>query len=334
MEAIQRRVELIGSVFKRLIVAGLCVFSAVVSAQSNYPSKPVRIFVGFNPGGPTDIAVRILAEKLGERFKQAFVVENRTGANGAIAAQAMIAAAADGYTLLFGTSGALTISPLVQKNMGYQPLKDLAPIGLVAGYPYILVVSPDLPVNDVKSLVEYTKSHPRTVSFASSGIGSYNHFAGEWLKSLTGADIVHVPYKGDAPALADLVSGRVQMGFNTVSTAMPQVKVGKLKALAVTSAKPTNLAPGLPTMIELGYKDFVVEPWNGLFGPAALPKEIIDTLNKALSEILSDPAVQAKMTDSAQSYVLISTPEGLRRKMEEQSEHWRRVADSAGVRPE
>lgn len=306
---------------------------AFAATAQPYPSKPVRLVVGFNPGGPTDQVARVVAEELSKKLGQPFVVENRAGGNGAIAAQTVIASPADGYTLLVGTSGALTVNPVMFKSMPYSPQKDLAPVAMLAAYPYALVVPVSLPVNDVKSLVEYVKKNPGKVSFSSAGPGSVNHLAGEWFKDIAKVDIVHVPYKGDAPALTDLIAGRVEMGFNTLTTSIPQVKGGKLKALAVTSPKPTSLAPGLTTMVDLGYRDFVVEPWNGLFGPANLPADVANRLNQAVNEVLAQPRVQAQIAETGQ-YVLMDSPAGIRKRMETQTERWREIARAAKLQPE
>jgi len=311
---------------------GLMAVTCVALAQP-YPAKPVRLIVGFNPGGPTDQVARIVAEALGQKLGQSFIVENRPGGNGAIAAQAVIASPADGYTLLVGTSGALTVSPVMFKSMPYSPMKDLDPVAALAAYPYALVVPTSLPVTDVKSLVDYVRKNPGRISFSSAGPGSVNHLAGEWFKELANIDIVHVPYKGDAPALTDLIAGRVQMGFNTLTTAMPQVKSGKLKALAVTSPKSTSLAPGLTPMVSLGYPDFVVEPWNGLFGPAGLPPAVITRLNEAVNDILALPQIQERIAQTGQ-YVLMDSPADIRERMTTQTERWRQIARSANLQPE
>ena len=312
-----------------LLLAGA--FSAL--AQGAFPNKQVRLMVGFAAGGPTDQVARLLALELSEKFKQPFIVDNRPGGNGAVATQMVINSNPDGHTLLVGTSGALTVSPSLLKVMPYKPLVDLTPIGALAGYPYALVVSPDLPVQDVKSLVEYVRANPGKVSFSSAGIGSVNHLAGEWLKSLATIDITHVPYKGDAPALIDLMSGRVQMGFNTLTTSLPQVRAGKLRAIAVTSEVPTNLAPGLPAMAQIGFPGFVVEPWNGILGPAGMPKDVVQQLNRAMNEILSRPDVQAKVQATGQ-YVLLGDEDAMRKRMERETLKWRDVARLANVQPE
>jgi tripartite-type tricarboxylate transporter receptor subunit TctC len=319
---------------KKWMTLGLMLGTALAAlAQDAYPNKPVRLLVGFAAGGPTDQVARVVATELTEKFKQPFIVDNRPGGNGAIAAQAVIGGAPDGYTLLVGTSGALTVSPSILKNMPYQPLKDLTAVSMLAGFPYALVVPTELPVHDLKSLVDYVRANPGKVSYSSAGIGSVNHLAGEWFKSLAGIDISHVPYKGDAPALVDLVAGRVQMGFNTPTTAMPQVRAGKLRAIAATSEAPTNLIPGLPAMAQNGFPGFVVEPWNGILGPAGMPKDAVQKLNRAVNEILARPDVQAKVQATGQ-YVLLGDEDALRKRMERETAKWREVARLANVQPE
>jgi tripartite-type tricarboxylate transporter receptor subunit TctC len=312
-------------------LAGMLLLTGAAFAQ-DYPAKPVRLVVGFSAGGPTDMVARVVAQQLQEKFKQPFVVDNRPGANGALAAQQVISSPPDGYTLLVGTSGALTVNPVTSRSMPYS-VKDLTPIVPLAGYPYMLVVTPTLPVTDVRGLVDYIKKNPGKVSFSSSGNGSVNHLAGEWFRTLTKTDIVHVPYKGDAPSITDLISGRVQMGFNTITTSGPHVRSGKLRAIAVTSEKPTSLAPGVPTMIEQGYSDFVVEPWNGLLGPANMPKELVKRINEAVVEILKRPEIQKKVFETGQ-YVITESPDQFKKRIEQQTAHWRKIAQESNVQPE
>lgn len=313
------------------LLAGLLFATGAAFAQ-DYPTKPVKLIVGFGAGGPTDMVARVVAQQLEKKFNQPFIVENRPGGNGAIAAQQVIASPPDGHTLLVGTSGALTVNPIMTKNMPYN-VKDLTPIVALAGYPYLLVVPPQLPVNDVKGLVDYIKKNPGKVFFSSSGNGSVNHLAGEWFRSLTKTDIMHVAYKGDAPAITDLMAGRVQMGFNTTTTSGPHVRSGKLRPLGVTSEKRTNLAPGVPTLVEQGYPEFIVEPWNGLLGPANMPKDLVKRINDAVVEILKRPEVEAKVSDTGQ-YVILENPEQFAQRLKQQSAHWKKIADEAGVQPE
>jgi tripartite-type tricarboxylate transporter receptor subunit TctC len=245
----------------------------------------------------------------------------------------VIGSAPDGYTLLVGTSGALTVSPSLLKQMSYEPLRDLTPVAMLAGYPYVLVVQPTAPINDVRELVAYAKANPDKGAFSSAGIGSVNHLAGEWFSTLTKLNLSHVPYKGDSPALSDLMTGRLLFGFNTVTTSMPQVKAGKLRAIAVTSEKRTDLAPGIPTMIEQGYPGFVVEPWNGVLGPAKMPKDVVDRINSVVAAALVDPTVKTKIMETGQ-YPIVETPEDMRKLIEQQTARWRDIARAANVQPE
>lgn len=318
---------------KKLIVFATLLLSALCASAQTWPARPVKLLVGFAPGGPTDLVARLIAQRLTQQTGQAFVVENRPGANGALAAREVIGSAPDGYTLLVGTSGALTVSPSLLKQMSYEPLRDLTPVAMLAGYPYVLVVQPTAPINDVRELVAYAKANPDKGAFSSAGIGSVNHLAGEWFSTLTKLNLSHVPYKGDSPALSDLMTGRLLFGFNTVTTSMPQVKAGKLRAIAVTSEKRTDLAPGIPTMIEQGYPGFVVEPWNGVLGPAKMPKDVVDRINSVVAAALVDPTVRTKIMETGQ-YPIVETPEDMRKLIEQQTARWRDIARAANVQPE
>jgi tripartite-type tricarboxylate transporter receptor subunit TctC len=318
---------------KKLIVFATLLLSALCASAQTWPARPVKLLVGFAPGGPTDLVARLIAQRLTQQTGQAFVVENRPGANGALAAREVIGSAPDGYTLLVGTSGALTVSPSLLKQMSYEPLRDLTPVAMLAGYPYVLVVQPTAPINDVRELVAYAKANPDKGAFSSAGIGSVNHLAGEWFSTLTKLNLSHVPYKGDSPALSDLMTGRLLFGFNTVTTSMPQVKAGKLRAIAVTSEKRTDLAPGIPTMIEQGYPGFVVEPWNGVLGPAKMPKDVVDRINSVVAAALVDPTVKTKIMETGQ-YPIVESPEDMRKLIEQQTARWRDIARAANVQPE
>ncbi len=318
---------------RKFIVFAALLASALCASAQTWPSRPVKLIVGFAAGGPTDLVARVIAQRLSQQTGQPFVVENRPGANGAVGTKEVIGSPADGYTLLIGTSGALTVSPSLLKQMPYEPLRDLTPVAMLAGYPYVMVVDPAAPIKDVRELVAYAKANPDKGSFSSAGTGSVNHLAGEWFASVAKLNLTHVPYKGDAPALADLMTGRLLFGFNTITTSMPQVRAGKLRAIAVTSEKRTDLAPGIPTLIEQGYPGFVVEPWNGLFGPAKMPKEVVDRINSVLGTVLADPAVKAKILETGQ-YAIVETPDEMRKRMEQQTARWREIARAAKVQPE
>ena len=268
--------------------------AAAPAAAQNYPTRPVRIMVGASPGGGTDIIARMLAEKFSEAFKQSFVVENRPGASNTIAADLTAKAPPDGYTLLAATNTGQAIAPHLLK-LGYDPLKGLQPLGLIVTVPNVLVVSESVPARDVKELVALMKAKPNTFQYASSGVGSTQHIAGEAFVMLTGTTAVHVPYKGSSQAHADLITGRVQIMLDTTSSAMPQIKAGKLRPLAVTTPKRSPELPDVPTLAEAGYPGFEMTTWYGLLVTGGTPRPIVDRLAAELERILRMPDVQARL---------------------------------------
>ena len=290
-------------------------------AQQNYPNKPVRILVGFLPGSTADAAGRVVGQILTERFKQSVLVDNRSGANGLVAIQTLTSSPGDGYTLLLATTGALTISPAVEKDLPYNSLTSFKPIALVAAFPYVIGARHDLPVNDVKGLVAYSKANPGKLNFGSAGNYSANHLGIEWLKGLTGLDAQHVPFKGGTAALTELVAGRIDFTLASPGTAMQQVSAGKIKGLAVTSATRTPLAEGLTTAVEQGIQGFVVQPWNGLMGPASLGIPIVNRLNEVINEGLKQPAYQDALFKQGM-YALTDTPEGFQRLIAQELTTW------------
>jgi tripartite-type tricarboxylate transporter receptor subunit TctC len=279
----------------RLAILTLATLLAVApAAAQNYPTRPVRIMVGASPGGGTDIIARMLAEKFSEAFKQSFVVENRPGASNTIAADLTAKATPDGYTLLAATNTGQAIAPHLLK-LGYDPLKGLQPLGLIVTVPNVLVVSESVPARNVRELVALMKAAPNTFQYASSGVGSTQHIAGEAFVMLTGTKAVHVPYKGSSQAHADLITGRVQIMLDTTSSAMPQIKAGKLRPLAVTTAKRTPELPDVPTLAEAGFPGFEMTTWYGLLVTGGTPKPIVDRLASELDRILKMPDVQARL---------------------------------------
>ena len=276
-----------------LAIITAVVLSAPAGAQS-YPTKPVRILVGAPPGGGTDIIARMLAEKFSEAFKQSFVVENRPGASNTIAADLTAKASPDGYTLLAATNTGQAIAPHLLK-LGYDPLKGLQPVGLIVVVPNVLVVSESVPAKDVRELVALMKAKPNEFQYASSGIGSTQHIAGVGFTTVTGTTAVHVPYKGSSQAHADLITGRVQIMLDTTSSAMPQIKAGKLRPLAVTTAQRSAELPNVPTLAEAGYPGFEMSTWYGLFVTGGTPKPIVDRLGAELDRILKMPEVQTRL---------------------------------------
>ncbi|MBV7486520.1 tripartite tricarboxylate transporter substrate binding protein [Bordetella sp. BOR01] len=261
------------------------------SAQAAYPDKPVHIVVGFSAGGTTDVIARIMAKELSQGLNESFVVENKPGAGSNIATEYVARAKPDGYTLLF-VAVTSAINQTLYKNVKFDLTKDFAPVALGAKVPNILVVNPKVPVKSVKELVDYAKANPGKLAFASSGSGTSIHMAGELFKMRAGLDVLHVPYKGSAPAVTDLIGGQVQFMFDNMPSSWPHVKGGKLNALAVTTAKRSPTAPDLPTMQEAGFENFDVSSWFGLIAPAGTPPEVIEKLNAVIVKAQDNPEVQ------------------------------------------
>src|SRR5215510_11123096 len=277
-----------------VMVAGLALTSAHDSFAQAYPSRPIRLVVPYAPGGPVDIVGRIVAQKLSVRFQQQFIVDNRAGGGGNIALEIVAKAAADGYTLLMGANGVIAINPSLYKTMPVDTQKDFAPISMVASSAMILVVHPSVAASSVKDLIALARAKPGAINYASSGSGSTAHLASELFKSMAKVNMLHVPYKGAGPALTDLVGGQVQVMFTGVSSTLPFVKSGKLKALAVSSEKRLPLLPDMPTVAETlpGYE---VLTWYGVFAPAATPRNIVERLNQAIAQSFVSADAKAKL---------------------------------------
>jgi len=274
-----------------LLAATLGALAMGASAQAAYPDKPVHIVVGFSAGGTTDVIARIMAKELSQALDQSFVVENKPGAGSNIATEYVARAQPDGYTLLF-VAVTSAINQTLYKNVKFDLTKDFAPVALGAKVPNILVVNPNVPVKSVKELVDYARANPGKLAFASSGSGTSIHMAGELFKLRAGLDVLHVPYKGSAPAVTDLIGGQVQFMFDNMPSSWPHVKGGKLRALAVTTAKRSPTAPDLPTMQESGFDKFDVSSWFGLIAPAGTPPEVIEKLNAVMVKAQDNPDVQ------------------------------------------
>ena len=301
-----------------LLGAGLAPMAA---AQQDYPAKPVRLLVGFLPGGTADAAARLASQILGDRFRQSFIVDNRTGANGLVAIQAVMSSPGDGYNLLMATTGALTISPVAEKNLPYNPLTSFRTIALVGAFPYAIAARNDLPVSNLRGLIEYSKSNPGKLFFGSAGTYSVNQLGIEWLKVLTGLDAQHVPFKGGSGALSEVLAGRIDFTLASLGGAMPLIAAGKIKGLAVTSPNRTSLAEGLPTAVESGVPKFIVQPWVGLVGPASLVQPVVVRLNEVINEALKVPANQAALAKQGM-YPLTDTPEGFQRLIAQELATW------------
>jgi tripartite-type tricarboxylate transporter receptor subunit TctC len=285
--------------FRKLpaLVAVLAALTTSSVSAADYPSRPVTLVVAFTPGGPSDVLSRIVGRRLQEILHQPFIVENRPGSGGNIAAEEVARATPDGYTLLMGNNSILATNAALYRKLAYNPEADFIPISLVGTQANILVVNPDVPAHSLAELIELAKANPGKLNFASSGFGAAAHLAGELFKTEAKINIVHVPYKGAAPALQDVMAGHVQMMFATAASVIGLIKSGRVRALAVTTPKRTALLPDLPTVDELGIKGFDATTWHGLVAPAGTPKDIIDTLNFATVEALKDPATQKSLID-------------------------------------
>jgi len=278
-----------------VLASVLALSAGTASAETNYPDRAVKIEVGYAAGGPLDVVARLIGDKLAQIWGKTVVVENVSGASGNIAADRVAKAVPDGYTLLLASNVNIAVNPKLYKNMPFDPVKDLVPITQVAYSPNILVVPNDLPVKSVQELVTYAKANPGKVSFASAGVGTTQHLAGELFKTIAKVDIQHVPYRGATPAITDLLGGRVSMFFGPPSSLLGLVKEGKVRALAVTSAQRFPAAPDLPTMIEAGYPGFVAVLSVGWMAPAGTPKDVIDRIYKDTAKALAAPDVRERL---------------------------------------
>lgn len=289
------------------LAAALLALPAGALAQS-YPAKPVRMVVPFPAGGATDIVGRLIAQKLTEAWGQQVIVDNRGGAGGTIGSDIAAKSAPDGYTMLVGTSSTHAIAPSLYSKLPYDPVRDFAPVTLVASATILLAVHPSVPAKNVRELIALAKKQPNALSFASSGNGGISHLIGEHFKSVGGIQMLHVPYKGDTPALVDLVSGQVHLMFGTAVSFLPYVKAGRLNALAVTNPKRSPIAPDVPTVAESGLPGFEALQWFGIFVPAGTSKEIVARLNGEIVKIVRLPDIRERMTNLGAD-VVGSTPE-------------------------
>jgi tripartite-type tricarboxylate transporter receptor subunit TctC len=322
------------NMFMRLLGLGLSALALTTltsgALAESYPDKIIRFVVPYPPGGASDVTARIIGQKLTEAWGQQVVVDNHPGANGNIAAELVARAPADGYTMLMGNVGPNAISAGLYPNLTYNVVTSFAPVTLTTTVPIVLLVNPSLPVKNVKELIAYAKANPNKLNFASAGNGSSNHLTGELFKSTTGIDIVHVPYKGDAPALTDVMGGQVSMMFTTVVAAMPHIKSGKLRALAVASAKRTASMPDLPTIAESGVPGFDSSSWGGILFPAGTPKEIIAKMHDAVVKILAMPDVKERLS-SLGAVAVGNTPEEFGSYIKSETVKWSKVIKTSGA---
>ena len=307
-------------------------FSGGATAQG-WPEKPVRFIVGFTPGGPSDIIARALGQKLAELWAQQVVIENRPGAGGNIAAEITAKSAPDGTTWLLGNNSILATNQSLYRKLGYDPVKDFAPVALVAVQPNILVVNPGVPANSVKELIALAKAKPGQLNYASSGSGAAAHLAGELFKAMTGVEMVHVPYKGAQPALTDVIAGRAQLMFATSASAIPYIKAGRLRALAVTTARRSATVPELPTLSEAGVPGFEALTWHGVVVPSATPAPLIERLNRDIVSALRMPDLRERL-ESLGAELATGTPRDFADYIAREIPKWEKVVRDSGARAE
>ena len=309
----------------------LLIGTAHVCAQ-NYPAKPVRIMVGYAAGGSVDIVGRIFAQKLSEYFGQQFVVDNRPGAASNVAADLVAKSAPDGYTLLVSSSGSLGTNMAIYSKMPYDPLKDLAPIALLLHQGNVLIVNPSVPAKSVKELIALAKSRKGQLNYGSGGSGSSQHMASELFQNVTGVQIVHVPYKGGAPAIADLVGGQIDLIFAPMPEALPYVRSSRVRALGVTTSKRSIMLPDVPTVAEAGVAGYEFDGWMGIAGPAGMPRDVVLRVNTEVNKALTATDVKTRLQDLGVE-LAGGTPEQLGSYMREQSAKMIKLARDAGIKP-
>lgn len=318
-------------IFAVLGILGSCLFAGWPALAQNYPDRSIKIVVPFPAGGPTDVAARLVAQNISASLGQPVVIENRAGAGGTLGAKAVASAEPDGYTLLFGSTSSLAIAPAIYKTLDYDPVKDFAPIATVSDAPFILVTTSGFPATSLKELIAYAKANPGKMNYASAGNGTPPHLTGEMFKAATGTDIFHVPYKGGAPAVTDVIAGQVQMTFETTSVLLPLVKEGKLKALAVTSARRRPELPEIPSMIESGFPDFLSNSWTGVVAPAGTPANVVAKLNAAINAGLTSEATKASFAKLGLD-AKVGSPENFASLIVNEKKKWAGIVKLSGAR--
>jgi tripartite-type tricarboxylate transporter receptor subunit TctC len=310
----------------------LCAASSAGYAQA-FPAKPIKIVIPFVPGGPSDTVGRAIGSKFQEVLGQPAVVENRPGANGSIAAEMVAKSDPDGYTILVGSIGVFSINAALYKDLRYHPVRDFAPITLAVTTPNVLVTKLDFPARTVKELVDYAKRNPGKISYASSGTGSSDHLTAELFKQMTGTFGVHIPYRGGAAVVTDLLGGQVEASFQNMGTVATQIRAGKIRALGVTAKSRSPQFPDLPTMAEAGYPELVVTSWQAAAAPAKTPRAVLARLNEAAVRALRSPDVRERLTAIGFD-VVASTPEEFGKFMRDEVARWTKVVERGGIKAE
>lgn len=313
----------------------LAVLSAATALHAQpYPGKTVRILVGFAPGGSTDVTARIIAQELNKLWGQQVVVDNRPGASGMIGAELAAKSPPDGYTMLVSPQTSIVVAPLLFKRMAYDPIKDFAPVAVVGSTPQLMVIHPSLSPKTFKEFAMFAKGNAKQLSYGSGGIGSTPHMAGELLNSALGIRTEHIPYKGEVPALADVIGGQIPFMFSNLPIALPHAKAGKVRALAITSLQRSQLAPEYPTVAESGIPGFDTATWSGLYLPAATPRDLITRVNNDVMKVLNAPEAKQRMMNQGIDQGIANTPEAHAAYVKSEIARWGKVIREAGVKAE
>jgi len=312
----------------RLIFALLC--AACVNAFAAWPEKPIKVLIGYAPGGSTDVVARLLAPKLTEKLGQPVIIENKPGGAGDLAAEVMLQSPPDGYTLMMSTVALHAINPGMIKQR-FHPIDDFTPIALVSSYPMIMIGSPQTSFKTIADLKELAAKQP--TFYSSSGVGSPGHLSAELLNKATGANITHVPYKGGSPSVTAIMAGEAQVNFATLPAVVPQIRAGRVRAIGLAAKERNPAVPDVPTMAELGLADFEVGTWSGLIGPKGIPAEIVQKLNAAVAEVVRDEAVRKRLVDEG-SEITIMTPAEFGAFIRKENARWVKVVKDAGITPQ
>ncbi|WP_249728905.1 tripartite tricarboxylate transporter substrate binding protein [Acidovorax sp. CCYZU-2555] len=316
-----------------LAVATLAGANMALAAPDSWPNRPIKMLIGFSAGGAVDNVGRQLAQGLGARLGQSVVVENKPGATGTLAGDAAAKSLPDGYTVLLGTQSTMLVAPAVYPKMPFRPMEDLAPISLVASVPLVLVVHPSVPVQNVKELIALARAQKGELAYASSGQGGPQHVASELLNQMAGVKMVHIPYKGESNALADVLGAQVTVMFGNLPTLLPSIRSGKLRAIAVSSLQRSDVAPDIPTVAESGLPGFEALTWFGLFAPVATPKPVIERLHREIVTSLADKEFQSKLR--GQGLTLVGNdPAQFRSYMQTETVKWAKLVESAKIKPD
>jgi tripartite-type tricarboxylate transporter receptor subunit TctC len=318
--------------FIRWTALALCLhWIPATGAETSYPAHPIRLVVPYSPGGSNDILARVIGQKMGSLLGTQVVIDNRPGAGGSIGVEAAAKSPADGYTLVIGHVGTFSINPALYKKLPYDPLKDFAPIGLIAMVPNVLVINPSLPVHSVPELIALAKSQPGKLAYGSGGNGSAAHLAVEHFKSMAGVDLLHVPYKGTAPLLTDMIAGQLALTITGLLPVQPYLKSGRLRVIATASPKRLKIMPDLPTIAESGVPGFEALTWYGYLAPAKTPRAIIDKLHKQIAAIVNTPDVRQNFISQGNE-PLANTPDEFAKVMKSDADKWGAIGKKLGVK--